>query len=263
MKIYSWNVNGIRSVLNKGALQDFIQQYTPDILCLQETKAKQGQAVIDLADYQEFWNSADRAGYSGVAIFTKIKPINVFNNFSVTTQNKFHLQDEYGNLNQEGRLLTAEFEQFFLITVYVPNAKPDLSRLLLRQQNWDKALLAYIKELETKKPVIICGDFNVARQAIDLANPKQNEGSAGYTKEERQGFENLMEAGLLDSFRLFHPEEVKYTWWSYRTMARQRNIGWRIDYFLVSSILKPQIKQAKILDQVEGSDHCPILFEIT
>ena len=264
MKIYSWNVNGIRAVLDKNALQNLIRDYSPDILCLQEIKAKQGQAekCFDLADYEEFWNPAERAGYSGTAIFTKIKPQAIFSGFSEKIQEKYRWSDVYGDLGKEGRILTAEFDDFFLITVYVPNVKHDLSRLLLRQNNWDKALLDFVKELESKKPVIICGDFNVAHQAIDLANPKQNEGNAGYTKEERHGFDNFIEHGLADSFRHFHPNEVRYSWWSYRSLARERNIGWRIDYFLISKKLASKIKRAEILNNVGGSDHCPVMIEI-
>ena len=261
MKIFSWNVNGLRAVLKKGALQDFLAKYNPDILCLQETKAKQGQAEVDLPDYIEIWNSAERAGYSGTAIFTRVEPIATREGFFSEQNDNPGWEDGYGDARTEGRVLTAEFEQFYLINTYVPNAKDGLERLKYREQIWDPALLDYIKTLEQTKPVIICGDFNVAHEEIDLARPKQNVGHAGFTDEERQGMTNYLNSGLIDTYRVFHPLERKYSWWSYRGGARQNNVGWRIDYFLASEILRERIKAADILDEVLGSDHCPVMIE--
>jgi len=253
MKIFSWNVNGIRAVINKGEFKNFIKHNRPDILCLQETKAKQGQAEIDLPDYEEYWNSAERPGYSGTAIFTKIKPLS-FTNAILGKE----LRDNYGDLNSEGRASCAEFEQFYLLSVYTPNSKGDLSRLKIRQA-WDKAFLAYIKELEKTKPVIFCGDLNVAHQEIDLANPKQNIGKHGFTTEERAGLQAYIDAGFIDTFRLIHGDEPnQYSWWSHWAHARERNVGWRIDYFLTSASLKNKITDAAIHPEQQGSDHCPI-----
>ena len=263
MKIYSWNVNGLRAVLGKGALQDFIKAEHPDILCLQETKAKQGQAEVDFAEYEELWNSAERAGYSGTAIFTKVKPLSVSFGFSEEIENTVEgWSDAFGDARKEGRVLTAEFEDFYLINVYVPNEKDDLGRLKYRELTWDKALLAYMKQLDEKKPVLVCGDFNVAHEEIDLARPKQNEGHAGFTKSGRQGMTNFLAAGFADTFRRLHPDEARYTWWSYRGGARQRNVGWRIDYFLASERLMERVKEAEICDEILGSDHCPVMVEL-
>jgi len=262
MKIVSWNVNGLRAVLSKGALQDFIEREQPDILCLQETKARQGQAEIDLPEYEEIWNSAERAGYSGTAIFTKYKPLSVRFGFLPEQEAFEGWEDAFGDARTEGRVLTAEYEDFYLVNVYVPNEKHDLRRMDYREQVWDKALLEYMKQLETKKPVIVCGDFNVAHEEIDLARPKENEGNAGFTKSGRQGMTNFLSNGFIDSWRMMHPNEQKYSWWSYRGGARMRNIGWRIDYFLVSEKLRQQIMAAEILDGVKGSDHCPITLEL-
>ena len=263
MKIFSWNVNGIRAVLKKGALQEFLYKYQPDVLCLQETKAQQGQAEVDLADYEEIWNSAERAGYAGVAIFTKKQPLSVRFGFPDDMNDKFAWEDKFGDARKEGRLLTAEFEDFYLVTAYVPNAKePDLARLKYREFVWDPALRFYIKTLEEKKPVLICGDFNVAHKDIDLARPKQNEGHAGFTAEERAGMNKYLSSGLFDTFRTIHPDQQKYTWWSYRAGARKNNVGWRIDYFLASEALRSRIINAEICDEVMGSDHCPIMVEV-
>ena len=262
MKIFSWNVNGLRAVLSKGALQSFIEKYQPDILCLQETKAKQGQAEVDLPDYEEIWNSAERAGYSGTAIFTKQKPLSVRFGFLPEQDAMPGWEDAFGDARMEGRVLTAEFEDFYLIDVYVPNEKHTLERMGYRENVWDKALLDYMKQLEQTKPVIVCGDFNVAHEEIDLARPKENEGNAGFTKSGRQGMTNFLSNGFIDSWRELHPGEQKYSWWSYRGGARMRNIGWRIDYFLVSEKLREQIKNAEIYDEVKGSDHCPIMLEL-
>jgi exodeoxyribonuclease III len=262
MKIYSWNVNGIRAVIRKGELQKFIKKYSPDILCLQETKAAQGQAEIDFGGYEEYWNSASKAGYSGTAIFTKIKPLKVENGFPQEFIDKFKLHgDEYGDPNAEGRVITAEFDAFFLVSVYTINVKDDLSRLNIRQV-WDKAFIAWCKELEKKKPVIFCGDLNVAHTEDDLARPKENVGKRGFTDEERAGFEKLIDHGFVDTFRMFTRGNGFYTWWTHWANARARNVGWRIDYFLVSAKLASKIKQAEIHPQVMGSDHCPISIEL-
>ena len=263
MKIYSWNVNGIRAVINKGTFQSFIEQEKPDILCLQETKAKQGQAEIELPDYEEYWNSADKAGYSGTAIFTKVKPHTVINGFIDGIAEKYGLADDsYGDPTKEGRVISAEFDDFWLVTVYTPNSKGDLSRLRLRDEQWDPAFLEHIKELEKTKPVIFCGDLNVAHSEDDLANPKPNVGKHGFTNEERQGFQNFLDAGLIDTFRLFTEGNGHYTWWTHWANARARNVGWRIDYFLASDSLKDRIKSASIHPDILGSDHCPVSINI-
>ena len=251
LKIFSWNVNGIRAVLRKKALQSFIDEYQPDILCLQETKAKQGQAEIDLPEYEEIWNSAERAGYSGTAIFTKIKPINV---------EKFEIScnDDYGDLSTEGRVQVVEFDNFFLVNVYTPNSKPDLSRLKLRYESWDPEFLNLLENLELKKPVITCGDFNAAHQNIDIARPEYNHHSAGFTDEEREGISKILAAGFIDSFRFLHPNSERYTWWSHWGNARANNVGWRIDYFFISATLRKKLVDAEIYESVFGSDHCPI-----
>jgi len=258
MKIYSWNVNGIRAVIKKGEFQKFIAKHDPDILCLQETKAKQGQAEIDLPEYQEFWNSADKPGYSGTAIFTKIKPIKVVNGLpnDIIAKYKVH-GDVYGDPNREGRVITAEFNDFYLVGVYTINIKDNLSRLDLRQ-GWDKAFLAWCQALEQKKPVIFCGDLNVAHTEDDLARPKENVGKRGFTAEERAGFQALVNHGFIDTFRLFKQGNGFYTWWTHWANARARNVGWRIDYFLASEPLKDKIKAAEIHPDDMGSDHCPI-----
>ena len=258
MKIYSWNVNGLRSVLNKGALQAMIKSEAPDIICLQETKAKQGQAEVDLPEYEELWNSAERAGYSGTAIFTKLKPLSVKN----VLPTEINMTDEFGNPLTEGRVLTAEFENFYLVNVYTPNSKNELERLSLREKKWDPEFLNYLKELEKTKPVVTCGDFNAAHEEIDIARPKTNHHSAGFTDEERQGITNLISAGFIDTFRSLHPNEVRYTWWSHWGHARENNVGWRIDYFFVSKALKNNLKSAEIHEELMGSDHCPISIEL-
>ncbi len=263
MKLYSWNVNGIRAVWNKGMFQKFIEEHQPDILCLQETKAMQDQSEVDLPEYQEFWNSADKKGYSGTAIFTKVKPLQIINGFPDEILKKYEMADKYGDPTKEGRVIAAEFDDFFVATVYTPNSKGDLSRLELRHKHWDKAYLAYIKLLEKTKPVIFCGDLNVAHQEIDLANPKPNVGKHGFTNEEREGFQNFLDAGLIDTFRTFYPDKAEaYTWWTHWANARARNVGWRIDYFMVSAGLKDKVKNASIHADVMGSDHCPISIEL-
>jgi exodeoxyribonuclease-3 len=263
MKIISWNVNGIRAVHKKGLFAPFIEQLKPDIICLQETKAQQGQAEVDLAGYEEYWNSAQKKGYSGTAIFTKIKPLSVINGIPENIAEKYGLvADTYGDPRTEGRVIAAEFKDFYLVTVYTPNAKDDLTRVPLRHKQWDPAFLAYCKELEKKKPVIFCGDLNVAHTPDDLARPKENEGLKGFTVEEREGFENFIKAGFVDTFRMFKKGNGFYTWWSHFANARARNIGWRIDYILVSEKLSKKIKKAEIHPDVLGSDHCPVSIDI-
>ena len=268
MKLYSWNVNGIRAVLTKGSIQKFLEEHQPDVLCLQETKANRDQFEIDLPDYQEYWCSAARKGYSGTAIFSKVKPLQVINNFPKDIADEYELnEDTYngkeGKPNDEGRIIAAEFEKFWVLTSYTPNSKGDLSRLELRHKHWDPAFLAYAKRLEETKPVLFCGDLNVAHQEIDLANPKPNIGKHGFTNEEREGFDNFLKAGFFDTFRTLHPEEKEaYTWWTHWANARARNIGWRIDYWLASSDLKDNVNAAAIHPDVMGSDHCPVSIEI-
>lgn len=246
----------------KGLFVPFIQKYQPDILCLNETKAEEHQSEVDLPEYEEFWNSAEKKGYSGTAIFTKTKPISIVLDIPEKIAKKYVLKDKYGDLNKEGRVIAAEFKNFYIVSVYTPNAKPDLSRLEMRYKHWDPAFLAYVKELEKSKPVIFCGDLNVAHTPEDLTNPKANEGEHGYTKEEREGIDKIISAGFVDTFRMFEKSGGHYTWWSNWSNARARNVGWRIDYFFVSEKLKSKIKKAQILPEVMGSDHCPILIEI-
>jgi exodeoxyribonuclease-3 len=264
MKLYSWNVNGIRAVINKGAFQSFIAEHQPDILCLQETKAKHDQVEIDLKDYHEYWNSAEKAGYSGTAIFSKEKPLNVINGFVDEIAEKYKLAgDSYGDPNKEGRVISAEFEKFWVVTVYTPNAKGQNERLGLRHEQWDPAFLEHVEELQKEKPVLFCGDLNVAHTEIDLANPKANVGKHGFTNEERAGFDAFLKAGFIDTFRLHHPDQLAaYTWWTHWANARERNVGWRIDYWLASSSLKDKISSAQIHPNVMGSDHCPVSIEI-
>lgn len=257
LKLISWNVNGIRAALNKGFL-DYVKKENPDIICIQETKAQPGQAVIDLPNYTEYWNSAVRKGYSGTAILTKELPLSVTNNI-VENGEVVSIEDKYGNANTEGRVLTAEYENFFIVTVYTPNSKGDLSRLEFRHKQWDVIFLKYIKELEKKKPVIFCGDLNVAHKEIDLTYPKQNENSHGFTKEEREGFDNIIKSGFIDTLRHFQPDTPNlYTWWSPFGSSRAKNVGWRIDYFCISNSLKDNLKDAFIRAEVMGSDHAPI-----
>lgn len=245
MKIISWNVNGIRSVMKKG-FSDIIQKLNPDILCLQETKAPKEGMRLDFPSYTEYWNNAVKPGYSGTLILSREKPLSVTNNLGVAKH------------DQEGRVMTAEYPDFYLVNVYVPNSKRELERLPYREKEWDVDFLAYLKNLEKLKPVITCGDFNVAHQEIDLANPKTNLRTHGFTVEERVGFENLVTAGLIDTFREFTREGGHYTWWSPMGNCRTKNIGWRIDYFLISRALKPRLKSSRILKEILGSDHCPV-----
>lgn len=260
IKLISWNVNGIRAVHNKGLFLPFIEEHRPDILCLQETKAMQGQAEIDLPEYTEYWNSAEKKGYSGTAIFTKEKPLAVMNGIPQGIADQHGLgADGYGDPCSEGRVIAAEYADFFVVTVYTPNSKEDLSRVPLRHTQWDPAFLAYCDSLQKKKPVIFCGDLNVAHQEIDLARPKENVGKHGFTDEEREGIEKVIGAGFVDTFRSLHPDlKEQYTWWTHWGNARAKNIGWRIDYFFVSQALVPRVKEAFILPEVFGSDHCPV-----
>ena len=262
MKIISWNVNGIRAVHRKELFTPFINKYKPDILCLQETKAEQNQSPVDLKDYEEYWNSAIKKGYSGTAIFSKTKPISVILNIPEAIAKKYKLKDKYGETNSEGRVITAEFKDFYIVTVYTPNAKDDLTRIPLRQKGWDPAFLEFVKSLEKKKPVIFCGDLNVAHTADDLARPKENEGVKGFTKEEREGLQNYIDQDFVDTFRIFTKGNGHYSWWSNFANSRARNVGWRIDYIFVSQKLAKKVKSAKILPEVMGSDHCPVLIEI-
>lgn len=262
MKLYSWNVNGIRAVHKKGVFQEFIEKHQPDILCLQETKATQDQIAVDLPEYEEYWCSAERKGYSGTAIFTKHSPLEVYYGLPEDIVEQYELADAYGDTTREGRVTTVEFEGFFVSTVYTPNAKDDLSRVPMREQ-WDPAYLAYMKRLEADKPVIFCGDFNVAHTEIDLARPKDNVGKKGFTSEERAGFQSFVDAGFVDTFRLFEKQGGFYTWWSHFGGARERNVGWRIDYVLASAELVPLIKNARIHPDVYGSDHCPVSVELS
>ena len=252
MRIISWNVNGIRAVATKG-FANIVREMNCDIICLQETKAQDDQvreAVADLEGFHIYTNSAEKKGYSSTAIFSKIKPIAVTNDMGIAEHDK------------EGRVIAAEFEKFFVVTVYVPNSKSELERLDYRKQ-WDADFLNYLKSLEKKKPVIVCGDMNVAHQAIDLKHPKANYNkSAGYTQIEIDGMTNFINAGLIDTYRHFYPEKIEYTWWSYRAGARAKNVGWRIDYFLVSSTFLPQVKDSFIFHQLMGSDHCPVGIDL-
>lgn len=260
MKLFSWNVNGIRAVVNKGEFQKFIEKHQPDILCLQETKAEQGQAVLDMKDYKEYWYSAAKKGYSGTAIFSKVEPIQVVNGFPEHIIKKFDMSgDHYGDPNKEGRVIAAEFDKFWVATVYTPNSKGDLSRLELRDKHWDPAFLAYMQELEKTKPVLFCGDLNVAHTEDDLANPKPNIGKHGFTDEERAGFQKFLDAGFVDTFRKFTPTgNGHYSWWTHWANARARNVGWRIDYWLASKDIASKVTDAKIYPDVMGSDHCPV-----
>ncbi|HEU0266536.1 MAG TPA: exodeoxyribonuclease III [Candidatus Saccharimonadaceae bacterium] len=260
MKIYSWNVNGVRSVENKGALAKFIEQEQPDIICMQETKAHEIDLDLAYPEYEKFWSSAAKKGYSGTSIWTKITPKNVSYGLPEGLIDEYTLDaDAYGDPSSEGRVITAEFDDFLLVTVYTPNSKGDLSRLALRYKQWDPAFLKYVGERSKTKPVIFCGDLNVAHQPIDLANPKPNEGKHGYTREEREGFDRILKAGFIDTFRSLHPEQNDaYTWWTHWANARARNVGWRIDYFLMDKALQPRLLSADIHPGVMGSDHCPV-----
>ena len=249
MKCVSWNVNGVRAVLTKGFL-DYFKAVDADVFCLQETKCQEGQVEIDLPGYYQYWNYAEKKGYSGTALFCKKEPISVTYGMGIAEH------------DTEGRMITAEFDEVYVVTVYTPNAQNELARIDYRM-TWEDAFKAYVKKLEEHKPVIICGDLNVAHQEIDLKNPKTNKGNAGFSDEERGKFGALLEAGFIDTFRYFYPDaEGAYSWWSYRFKAREKNAGWRIDYFLASEVLKEQLVSAAIHHEVLGSDHCPVVLEI-
>ena len=249
MKLISWNVNGLRACMQKG-FTDFFEKADADVFCLQETKMQEGQLELQLEGYHQYWNYAEKKGYSGTAMFTKKKPINV--TYGIGVEEHDH----------EGRVITAEFKDFYIITVYVPNSQRELARLSYRME-WEKSFLDYIQELEKKKPVIYCGDLNVAYQEIDLKNPKSNHQNAGFTDEERACFTKVLEAGYIDSFRYFYPDKTDaYSWWSYMFKAREKNVGWRIDYFVVSSALKERLMDAAILSDIMGSDHCPVELDL-
>jgi exodeoxyribonuclease-3 len=259
LKIYSWNVNGIRAVTRKGLWQPFLEQEKPDILCLQEIKANEAQIDAPIDGYRAFWYSADKPGYSGTALLSKIPPQQVVNGLPEDIIKKYKVTgDIYGDPNDEGRVIAAEFEQFWLVGVYTPNAKDDLSRIPLREKHWDPAFLAYCKRLEKDKPVVFCGDLNVAHTPDDLENDKSNVGKKGFTDEERAGFQAFIDNGFIDTFRMFTQGKGHYTWWSHFARARERNVGWRIDYFLVSEALRSKVKSADIHAAIMGSDHCPI-----
>lgn len=250
MKLISWNVNGIRACVQKGFL-DFFKEVDADIFCIQESKLQEGQIELDLEGYNQYWNYAKKKGYSGTAIFTKHEPIEVTYGLGI---------EEH---DQEGRVITLEFEQFYMVTVYTPNSQNELARLPYRME-WEEAFKDYLKKLDEKKPVIVCGDLNVAHKEIDLKNPKTNKKNAGFTIEERTKFSELLENGFTDTFRYFYPDmEEVYSWWSYRFKAREKNAGWRIDYFLTSSSLDERLVGAKIHTEVLGSDHCPVELEIS
>lgn len=250
MRLISWNVNGLRACINKG-FYDFAAQIDADVICVQETKMQPGQAAVDLPGYEQFWNSAEKKGYSGTLSFSRVKPLAVTCNLNMP-----------GCHDTEGRAVTLEFDRFYLVNIYVPNAQDGLARIDYRMQ-WEDDFRAYVQALDKQKPVIICGDLNVAHREIDLKNPKTNRGNAGFSDEERGKFGELLAAGFVDTFRYLHPdEEGAYSWWSYRFNARAKNAGWRIDYFLVSERLKDEIKAAYILPDVLGSDHCPVCLEI-
>jgi exodeoxyribonuclease-3 len=258
-RIVSWNVNGIRAVHRKELFEPFVASLQPDVICLQETKANQSQCEVDFTGFSEYWHSAEKKGYSGTATFSKGEPLSVKTGLPARLVNKFGLAtDHFGNTNDEGRVITVEFEEFYLVTCYTPNVKSDLSRLEVRHTKWDPAFLEHVKALKKKKPVAICGDLNVAHTDDDLANPKPNVGKAGYTDEERAGLNALLDAGFVDSFRLFTQGNGHYTWWSNFSGARDRNVGWRIDYFLVSQDLVPHVLAAEIHPEIMGSDHCPV-----
>lgn len=264
MKIYSWNVNGIRAVDKKGALKRFIETEDPDIICFQEIKAREDDLDLEFPQYEKFWNSAEKPGYSGTAIWTKTEPNSVSYGLPESLISEYALDsDDYGDPSNEGRVIAMECDDFILVNVYTPNSKADLSRLELRHKQWDPAFLAYVRKRSENKPVLFCGDLNVAHQPIDLARPDSNEGKHGYTKEEREGFDKIVAAGFADTYREFFPDkDDAYTWWTHWANARARNVGWRIDYFLASPMMLPMIKSAAIHADVMGSDHCPISVEV-
>ena len=249
MKLISWNVNGIRACLNKG-FKEFFEEIDADIFCIQETKCQKGQIDLEFDGYTSYWNSAEKKGYSGTAVFTKIKPLNVTYGIGIEEHDK------------EGRVITLEFEDFYLVNVYTPNSKRELERLDYRQI-WEDEMRKYLLKLNENKPVVMCGDLNVAHKEIDLKNPSSNRRNAGFTDEERNKMTELLNAGFLDTFRYFYPDKTgEYSWWSYMGKAREKNVGWRIDYFIVSKSMEKRLKDAKIYQEVMGSDHCPVGLEI-
>ena len=249
MKLISWNVNGIRACMQKGFM-DFFNEADADVFCIQESKLQEGQIELDLPGYEQYWNYAQRKGYSGTAVFSRIHPLSVSYGIGIAEH------------DTEGRVITLEFPDFYFLTVYTPNSGSELARLPYRM-TWEDAFLAYLKKLEEKKPVIFCGDLNVAHQEIDLKNPKTNRKNAGFTDEERAKCDTLLSSGFIDTFRYFYPErEGAYSWWSYRFRAREKNAGWRIDYFCVSRSLAGRLEEAGILSEVMGSDHCPVMLKI-
>lgn len=249
MKLVSWNVNGLRACISKG-FAGYVAGSGADVICLQEVRALPSQVELDIPGYSMFWNPALKRGYSGTAFLTRQVPLAVFPGLGLA------------ELDTEGRVLTAEFEDFFLVTVYTPNVQRELTRLQYRQKQWDPEFLKFLRGLEKKKPVVFCGDLNVSHREIDLANPKANRGNAGFTDEERAGFDRILKAGFIDTFREFESGGGHYTWWSNRKGVRERNVGWRIDYFLISAVLRPRLTAAGILANVLGSDHCPISVSI-
>ncbi|MEG0393895.1 exodeoxyribonuclease III [Anaerorhabdus sp.] len=248
MKLISWNVNGLRACVTKGFI-DFFQEENADIFCVQETKLQPHQIELDFEGYFQYWHSAERKGYSGTAVFTKKEPISIQTDFG---KEIFH---------DEGRVLTLEFDNFYLVNAYVPNSKEELARLDYRMQ-WEDELRNHLNQLEKKKPVVYCGDLNVAHQEIDLKNPKTNRRNPGFSDEEREKMTTLLESGFIDTYRTLYPDTIEYSWWSYRFNSREKNVGWRIDYFVISKVLQEKIKDAKIYTQVLGSDHCPVGLEI-
>lgn len=249
MKLISWNVNGLRACMDKGFM-DFFKEADADVFCLQETKLQEGQIMLELPGYHQYWNYAEKKGYSGTALFSKQEPLSVA--YGIGAEEHDH----------EGRVITAEFEEFYVVTVYTPNAQEGLKRLAYRME-WEEAFLAYIRGLEESKPVVFCGDLNVAHKEIDLKNPKTNRKNAGFSDEERGRFSAVLEAGFIDTFRYFYPDlEGVYSWWSYRFQARAKNAGWRIDYFVVSGSLKERLESARIHTDIMGSDHCPVELQM-
>lgn len=249
MKLISWNVNGLRACVNKGFLEYF-READADIFCIQETKLQEGQIQLDLPGYYQYWNYAERKGYSGTAVFAKQEPLSVSYGIGIPEHDR------------EGRVITLEYPEFYLVTVYTPNSQNELARLPYRME-WEDAFLSYLKGLEEKRPVIFCGDLNVAHREIDLKNPKTNRKNAGFTDEEREKFSVLLENGFIDTFRYFYPDrEQIYSWWSYRFSARAKNAGWRIDYFCVSKALEARLEDAKIHTEILGSDHCPVELDL-
>lgn len=262
MRLITWNVNGIRAVHNKGLLVPFLDSEKPDIVCFQETKAQEHESPVKVPGYFEYWNSAQKKGYSGVAIFSKKEALSVQRGFAPSISKKYELSDGYGDTTTEGRVITAEFKDFYVVNVYTPNSKQDLSRIPMREKHWDPAFLEHCKSLEKKKPVLFCGDLNAAHTPDDLANPKANEFTHGFTIEERRGIDKIIAAGFTDTFRMFTQGNGHYSWWSHFANSRARNIGWRIDYWFVSPELKKKVRSCTILPAQMGSDHCPVVLEI-